>query len=78
MYNINLCRYIMLYLFLPYATAAIPYNEQMLFDNSNYVVEAEVISSEYLSHSENTEGYQDIRYIATLSIIAIKKGDIEA
>ena len=67
----------MLYLFLPYATAAIPFTEQMLFDNSNYVIEAEVISSECLSHSENAEGYQDIRYIATLSIIDTQKGDIE-
>ena len=69
---------IMLYLFLPYATAAIPFTEQMLFENSNYVVEAEVISSECLSHSENAEGYQDIRYLATLSIIATQKGDIES
>jgi len=67
----------MLYLFLATATAAIPYTEQMLFDNSDYVVEAEVVSSECLSHSENSEGYQDIRYLATLSIITIHKGEIE-
>lgn len=67
----------MLYLFLANAMAAIPYTEQMLFDNSDYVVEAEVVSSECLSHSENSEGYQDIRYLATLSIITIHKGEIE-
>ena len=67
----------MLYLFLGTATAAIPYTEQMLFENSDYVVEAEVVSSECLSHSENAEGYQDIRYLAILSIITIHKGQIE-
>jgi hypothetical protein len=64
------------YLFISTISAAIYYSEEDLIDGSDLILDAEVTSASFLSYSVDSQGIEDIRYEATLSVLSMSKGDI--